>query len=367
MRRTRTDKVVRSTKANTEEESFLTSIVLTHHFEETQDPPIYSLILENQLNRFIWTNHMSTNSGMRVAAGLEFSIQTFTLEDVDFAVRVTRKEKWGYSAEDFTLMFLMGVGDHYVAKEEESGKRVGMLSTYVYSGKLAWIGNVVVSEESRHLGVGTMLIKHAIRCMRKEGVKTIRLYSYLKSEPLYEKLGFTREGVVGVFSKKSSHGKPAKGASPPEKQLDLLFGDQIDMQQLVDFDSNCFGSDRQKVLAAMIRTKGVSCFAKTSDRTRRRIIGYIMVSEAKRECEVGPFVCDPEHRDVAEDLIKAVSSRYGEKKIVLAGSLENSTSIEILQRLGFTKTMDVIRMRKGRDLYNGKPAWIFAVGGLEKG
>lgn len=298
---------------------------------------------------------------------MEFSIRRFTLEDVDFAVRVSSKERWGYTKEDFTLMFLMGVGDHHVAEEQETRKRVGMLSTYVYGGKLAWIGNVVVSEESRHMGVATMLLKHAIRCLRKEGVKTIRLYSYSNSQPLYERLGFTREGIVGVFSTKHRQKDQAKENYAAERKSELLNANQIDLQHLFDFDSNCFGSDRQKVIASMIRTEGVRCFLKASDRTRKRIIGYIMVAEGKKECEVGPFVCDPERIDAAEELVGAALDICKEKKVVVAEPLENTVSTTLLQKLNFIKTMDVMRMRKGRDLYNGKPDWIFGVGGLEKG
>jgi ribosomal protein S18 acetylase RimI-like enzyme len=298
---------------------------------------------------------------------LEFSVRTFNLEDVDFAVRVTDKERWGYSKEDFTLMFLMGVGDHYIAEEQGSGKRVGMLSTYMYGGKLAWIGNVVVSQESRGMGVATMLLRHAVRCLRKDGVKTIRLYSYLKSEPMYEELGFTREGVVGVFSKKLQLKNTEEIRRLSGKHSQLLTANQIDLQQLFDFDGNCFGSDRHKILAAMIRSEGVTCFVKTSDRTRRRFVGYIMVTEGRRECEVGPFVCDPERSDAAEELVDAVTSTFKEKRITMAGPLENNASTTVLLRLNFMKTMDVIKMRKGRNLYNGKPDWIFAVGGLEKG
>jgi ribosomal protein S18 acetylase RimI-like enzyme len=298
---------------------------------------------------------------------LEFSIRTFNLEDVDFAVRVTSKERWGYTKEDFTLMFLMGVGEHYIAQEYESGKRVGMLSTYIYGGKLAWIGNVVVSKESRGMGVATMLLKHAARCLSKEGVKTIRLYSYLKSEPLYEKLGFTREGIVGVFSKKRISKNTQQKIVNSGSQSELLTANQIDLQHLYDFDCNCFGSDRQKVLAAMVRTEGVTCFVKTSDRTGKRLIGYVIASEGKRECEVGPFVCDPERLDAAEELIGSVTTKFQEKRVTLAGALENNFAITILQKLNFIKIMEVIKMRKGRDLYNGKPDWIFATGGLEKG
>jgi N-acetylglutamate synthase-like GNAT family acetyltransferase len=280
---------------------------------------------------------------------------------------VTSEEKWGYSKEDFTLMFLMGVGDHYVAEEKGTARRVGIASAYNYGGKLAWIGNVVVSEEYRHKGVATLLLKHAVRHLRKEGVKTVRLYSYQKAEPLYESLGFAREGVVGVFSKPPARGRSVAEGRESEVQADLLSAQQVDLQHLINFDSNCFGSDRQRVISFMIRSEGVASFVKANGRNRRRIIGYIMASEGKQECEIGPWICEPERVDAAEDLLQAIINRFRKKRITLATPLEKTVATNLLQKLGFAKTMDVPRMRKGRNLYNGKPEWIFAVGGLERG
>jgi hypothetical protein len=55
------------------------------------------------------------------------------------------------------------------------------------------------------------------------------------------------------------------------------------------------------------------------------------------------------------------------KKITAATPLENAESVGILEKLKFTRTIEVLRLRKERDLYNGKPEWIFAAGGVEKG
>jgi predicted N-acetyltransferase YhbS len=298
---------------------------------------------------------------------LEFSIRPFTLDDVDFAVEVTDGEGWGYSKEDFTLMFLMRVGDNFIAEEEPSKHAIGMLSTYDYGNKVAWIGNVVVLKEYRHKGVAKSLVKHAVRQLRKQGVKAVRLYSKMNAEPLYRKLDFVSEGTIGVFTK-------TMGTRQFKRSLDELSGsknlthvDETSVERLFELDGKCFGADRRKVIASMVRSKGGLCLARFDGYTKKNLVGFIMANEGEKEFQIGPWVCDPDRVEVAEELISAAISQSKKRKITVATALENSPSTSILEKLRFNKTMDVTKMLKGRNLYNGQPSWIFAVGGLEKG
>ncbi len=298
---------------------------------------------------------------------LEFSIRPFTLNDVDFAVEITDGEGWGYSKEDFTLMFLMGVGDNFIAEEEPSKHAIGMLSTYDYGNKVAWIGNVVVQKEYRHKGVAKSLVKRAVRQLRKQGVKAVRLYSKMNAEPLYRKLDFVSEGTIGVFTKTMGTRQPERSLDAPFGSKDLTRIDGTSVERLFEFDGKCFGADRRKVIASMVRSRGGLCFAKFNGYTKRNLVGFIMTAEGEKEFQVGPWVCDPERIEVAEELIRAAISQSKKRKITVATALENGPSTSILEKLRFIKTMDVIKMRKGRNLYNGQPSWLFAVGGLEKG
>jgi predicted N-acetyltransferase YhbS len=298
---------------------------------------------------------------------LEFSIRPFTLDDVDFAVRLTGKEEWGYSKEDFTLMFLMGVGDNFIAEEEPSKRAIGMLSTYVYGNKVAWIGNVVVSEEYRQQGVARSLIKHAVRQLRKQGVKAVRLYSKMNTESFYRQLDFVSEGTIGVFTKTMGTRRSARTVSESPGGKGLFRINETNAEQLFELDTKCFGADRRKVLASMVRSQGWLCLAKFNGYTRKNLVGYIMAGEGENEFLIGPWVCDPERNEVAEELINAAVTQSKKRKVTVATSLENIPCIKILEELKFKKTMEVRKMRKGRNLYNGKPSWIFGVGGLEKG
>jgi predicted N-acetyltransferase YhbS len=298
---------------------------------------------------------------------LKFSIRPFTLDDVDFAVKVTGEEEWGYSKEDFTLMFLMGVGDNFIAQEEPSKRAIGMLSTYDYGNKVAWIGNVVVSEDYRHRGVAGSLIKHSVRELRRQGVKTVRLYSKMNTEQLYHQLDFISEGTIGVFTKTLGTRQSARTIGVSSSAKELVRISEANAEQIFDLDGKCFGADRRKVLLSIIRGRGSICLAKSNGYARKNLVAYVMASEGESEFIVGPWVCDPEKLDVAEDLINSVIMQSKRRKVTVATSIDNIPCTKTLEKLKFVKTIEVRKMRKGRNLYNGKSSWIFGIGGLEKG
>ena len=79
------------------------------------------------------------------------------------------------------------------------GSIVGMLTVGIYlspTGSKAWIEDVVVEEASRGLGLGRMLVAHAIDFCRQQQVDTLMLTSNPKriaANTLYRSLGFEQK------------------------------------------------------------------------------------------------------------------------------------------------------------------------------
>lgn len=76
------------------------------------------------------------------------------------------------------------------------GEYLGTLTLVVFhapSSVRAWIEDVVVNEQARGLGVGALLVQHAVDMATKKGARTIDLTSRSTRVPaitLYRKLGF---------------------------------------------------------------------------------------------------------------------------------------------------------------------------------
>jgi ribosomal protein S18 acetylase RimI-like enzyme len=287
--------------------------------------------------------------------------------DVDFAFQTTTAEGWGYSRDDFTSILNDGIGSHFIAEENEGKRRIGMVSTYDYGGKLGWIGNVVVLKEYRQRGVAAALVKRAMDHLKTKRITTVRLYSYLDAEPLYKKLRFIKERVVGVFSATPSENRSLAHQITASDRGGLTAVNETNLQKLYQLDEKCFGADRRNILAPMIQDKNAICFVQAQETDREKILGYVVACKSESECDIGPMVCDPEQEEVARKLIESVMNHFNAEKYTLATAVDNLSHSRILRSLGFMKTMEVLKMRKGRNLYNGKPAWIFGVAGLEKG
>lgn len=91
-------------------------------------------------------------------------------------------------------------------------------------GRTGWLGNVAVDPEARGQGIGTAVSAAAIDWLRQAGVVTVLLTATPLGRPVYERLGFTEDGVrygiwqrdrpPGPSSPAGSGGEAGPGAGP---------------------------------------------------------------------------------------------------------------------------------------------------------
>jgi ribosomal protein S18 acetylase RimI-like enzyme len=104
------------------------------------------------------------------------------------SIEITEKELKEIISSDKTMLFLA----------EEEGTLFGILTLIFYripTGVKAIIEDVVVSEQARGKGVGTLLMEEAIKIAKTKGAKAVDLTSRPSREAankLYQKLGFEK-------------------------------------------------------------------------------------------------------------------------------------------------------------------------------
>src|SRR5690606_8571480 len=64
----------------------------------------------------------------------------------------------------------------------------------------AWLGHIILSQTHRNRGIGTLITRHLMEVVLAKGYKTIMLIATTMGEPIYQKLGFKKEGEY-VFLK----------------------------------------------------------------------------------------------------------------------------------------------------------------------
>lgn len=278
-----------------------------------------------------------------------FTVRMMSIEDIDFAVRLTDTMKWDLIEEDFKFMIELEPEGCFVLLSDS--KKVGLVTNINY-GKVGWMGNVIISEDYRGRGGGALLIRHSINYLTNKHVKTIGLYSVIEKIPLYKKHDFVYDSEFIVLE--------GKGFSQMNKVY-IKEAMREDVEGILELDRLCFGASRSKVLAPILGRSENLCYTYTE---KGKIVGYVIGKIYEGFVEVGPLVCRNGRTDVAIDLLKKLLKNLVDFRVSICIKEKASEVINILLRFGFSEAFRVVRM------FYGEPDFedcIYVAESLERG
>ncbi len=276
-------------------------------------------------------------------------VRTMRPKDYRFATDLANTMDWNMAPEDFQFMASLEPNGCFVAWE--GGHRVGVATCISY-GEVGWFGNLIVKEESRNHGTGSLLVSHAINYLRDKGVETIGLYAYPNLKHFYNKRGFQHDKDFSVL-----HAETTRQFPPPE----MPNVDSHNISEIASFDCSCFGANRQRLLQSIVLEEGNLSYCLTD---RGETIGYIASTVYESMAWLGPLVCKENSFDAAVSLLKAALARL-EGKSAFAVTAKNENALNsMLFRVGFREDFYVSRMFLGSA--KGKNC-IYMAESLERG
>jgi hypothetical protein len=83
--------------------------------------------------------------------------------------------------------------------------------------------------------------------------------------------------------------------------------------------------------------------------------------------DVAPWVANPDHPEVAEELLLHLLAAFPDRLVVVAVPEENEGAVGLMRKLGFEPAFETIRMASGAGSGGIDPPGVFGLGGLEKG
>ena len=274
-------------------------------------------------------------------------------EDIAFAYEMTKTEMWNVTIEDVRRMFKFEPDGCFMAELE--GAPAGHVFSVTY-GKLDWIGLLIIKKEFRRMGIARLLMLKANKYLLSRGVQTIRLEVVSELSELYRGLGFVDEydslRFEGAATTASSE---TKSISPMSRRM---------VGEVAKFDAGYFGAKRIKVIERLYEAYPEMCYVSHSG---SKILGYIMVRKAEEGYNLGPWVCIPEKKHIADSLLTACLQQIDKADPVYLGvPAPNQSAIEILRNKGFVQFPKSIRMFCGQRL-SERVEGVFAIGGAMKG
>ena len=278
-----------------------------------------------------------------------FHVEKMLPEDFEFAVCLSNTMNWDASEEDFEFNAKLEPEGCFVLYSDS--EKVG-ITTAISFDQVGWLGNVIVSEEHRGKGGGSLMVEKAINYLTTKGVKTIGLYSYVDRIPFYAKQGFRYDSKFVVMK--------GKGFSRSTK-AHVRAATANDEQSIFDLDRLCFGGSRRRLLEPILHDSDNLCYVCTySD----RLLGFAVAKVSDEVSEVGPLVCRREHGDAAMDLLFTILGKLEGYEVSLCIPEKESGILNLLRRHGFKEHLILARLFRGTPIIND---YIYIAESLERG
>jgi len=269
-----------------------------------------------------------------------FRVAKMRIDDFIFAVQLANTMGWNMAVADF----------EFAAKLEPEGcfvlfngsERVG-IATCVGFGRVGWFGNLIVKEACRRRGAGALLVQSAVEYLKSTGAETIGLYAYPHLVGFYKRFGFKADVDYLAL-----HGKVVSPLIGEAARLQKAT--KQDIRAIVDFDSQCFGANRKKLLEPILRDKDNLCCIAVDN---HEITGYCTATVYAETAGVGPLMCHQNRGDAAVALLETVLSKLKNHDIFTCAPTEETALLEVLFKAGLQEKFRVTRMFLGPAVAKG--------------
>lgn len=264
------------------------------------------------------------------------SIQILAKADLEDAARILSSafQRPGNWLNDLHLLHRLQPDGYFGAYVD--GVLAGIVGSIIYPS-FAYVGMMGVHQEFQRRGLGLALMQHLLRWLEVGNVTLVLLDASKAGQPLYEKLGFVAIDKVYTLQRKAGQ---SSYHYPPEIQPLLL--DDLDV--ISSTDKNIFGTDRSRVLRALLEIYPNRAFGLRDD--HRQINGYLIAQERR----IGPWVM--RDANAAESILRAALCLPFTDMITVAVPGMNSEAIALLKSNGF----EIVRTNCHMGLGSGAPA-----------
>ncbi|MBN2449267.1 MAG: GNAT family N-acetyltransferase [Lentisphaeria bacterium] len=273
--------------------------------------------------------------------------------DLDACMELKALAHWNQLRQDWELF--LGFHPEGCSVACCGSRVIGTVTTIDYGGRFGWIGMVLVHPEFRRRGVGTELLRAAMRDLAR--CRAIRLDATPTGKTLYDRLGFRDEAVLHRLDGP----RPAAAAMGPIPTTVEPMR-ETDVEEVVQIDAPVFGACRAGVLRAWYRRTPDACFVQ---REGNAIQGYAMARPGAHFSTIGPVIAPA--LEAARGLLTAVAARLPEAPVCVDVPSGNAPFQDWLEGIGLRVQRPFIRMLYGSNPDPGMPERQWAILGPEIG
>jgi GNAT superfamily N-acetyltransferase len=281
---------------------------------------------------------------------MPMQFRTMTTAEIPGGMRLKEFAGWNQTPADWERFLRASPEGCFFA--EERGQVVGTATTIVYSGKVAWIGMVLVDPDYRGRGMGTALLEAAIEHLDARGVPTVKLDATPQGKPIYEKLGFVPEYEIERWV---LHREPTTVPSTEPAPVP-------DIDRIVELDHEVFGADRGELLHSLHLDAPDFTLAVE---LQGEVVGYALGRGGSRADHLGPWMAWDE--PTAWELLDEFLRRSARDTVFVDCLKDNPVARALVRSRNFQFSRPLTRMVRGPNSHSGRPELLCAILGPEFG
>lgn len=264
----------------------------------------------------------------------EVTLEPFRFYQVPLFLAHAGKEGWRCEEWEFRFVLETFPSGCWVARKD--GRVSGFVTSIKYD-KSGWIGNLLVCQKERGLGLGRLLMERAMVSLADAGVSTMWLTASEAGRPLYEKMDFAAVDRIIRWSGYGSLNPVANGSYSIATARHL--------------DQAGWGDDRSLIIDHILEKGTV---VETTG-------GFCVVQIANEGFQLGPWGCESEI--IASQLLNCALGVTGQTKVFLDVPERNEAVARILADAGFVHCGRTVLMCRGnKPAY--RPDYIYALASM---
>jgi len=158
------------------------------------------------------------------------------------------------------------------------------------------------------------------------------LYAYPHLVTFYESFGFEADIDFLVLK--------GKAAFPPTQEM-LRAANRQGVPEIIDFDCQCFGANRKKLLEPILLNKNNLCYIATEN---SEITGYVAAKVYAKMVEIGPLMCHANHAKEAVLLLETILSKLNGVEVFMYIPKKETELLNVMHKAGLKEDFRVVRM-----------------------
>nr|CAA9271813.1 Creatinine amidohydrolase [uncultured Armatimonadetes bacterium] len=291
----------------------------------------------------------------RYAGGGGIAVRAMGPDDVPDGMRLKTLAGWNQTEADWRLFLEGPCPGGFVAVQD--GRVVGTVAVIRYGEDLAWIGMMLVDPAFRRLGIGRLLLEHAVAGVAASGRAAIKLDATPAGKALYDTMGFVDESRLHRLTHANLPPLPEPAGGGACAAVTEEDWPGIDV-----LDRSVFGADRGRVLRALAAQDPPRALRLTR---AGRVEGFCFARPGSRYHQIGPIVAGSV--DDAILLSTAALRGLGGRPIVLDVPDAQAEFLRRLAALGFARDRSFVRMARAPAPPAAPQDRVFAICGPEFG